>query len=395
MNRRAFLTLGTAGLAGAGLRSPAYSLLAAPAPVAAVTPPVNSELVRSAPASAAPVTAEEHVRTIAAMAPPKRPRPVVAVVVGRHGGETTDFMVPFGVLSRSGVADVRALGVHDGQVPMMPALAIRPQATLAAFDAEHRDGADYVIVPAMHDVDPAIVAWVKKQAASGAIIVGVCEGGRLLGAAGLLEGRRATTHWYALDDLRSAHPAMKWVPDRRYVADRQVVTTTGVSASLPISLALVEAIAGARRARTLADELGVEHYDARHDSKAYRLDAGHIGTAVRNRLAFWSHETVGVRVADGVDEIALALTADAFSRTYCSQAVAVAATATARVRSLSGLEIVAERGLKDRVDHVLAPPDSTRPGLAIDRALADIAGRYGERTAAFVALQLEYARPRR
>lgn len=371
MNRRFFLFSGIAGIA-----------IAAGGSLAVVSLPETE----ASPAS--PIDADEHARTIAALAPPKRSRPLVAVVAGSRGGETTDFLIPFGVLSRSQVADVRALAVREGPLPLMPALAIRPHTTLAAFDAEQPDGADFVVVPAMHEQDPQIIAWLRKQAAAGATIIGVCEGARLLAAAGLLDGRRATTHWHAIESVQRASPAMTWERDRRYVVDRGVVTTTGVTASLPVSLALVEAIAGAERARTLTRELGIETYDARHDSAAFGLTARHMATAARNWLAFWTHQTLGLQVADGVDEIALAFTADAFSRTYRSRARTVASVPT--VRSLSGLEIVVDHTTRDQVDDMLPPLVGAEPGRALERALAEIAARYGESTSAFVALQLEY-----
>ena len=73
-----------------------------------------------------------------------------------------------------------------------------------------RDGADYVIVPAMsRDDDPAALQWIKSQAAKGAIIVGVCAGAKVVGNTGLLDGKRATTHWYSLKELRDEHPAIR------------------------------------------------------------------------------------------------------------------------------------------------------------------------------------------
>nr|QQZ51993.1 DJ-1/PfpI family protein [Phenylobacterium glaciei] len=78
----------------------------------------------------------------------------------------------------------------------------------------------------------------------GATIVSICEGARVLANAGLLHDRRATTHWSALKGLTKAYPDTTWVRDRRYVQDGAVISTTGVSASIPASLALVEAIAG-------------------------------------------------------------------------------------------------------------------------------------------------------
>jgi transcriptional regulator GlxA family with amidase domain len=371
MNRRFFLFSGITGLAimtGGGL-----AVLSLPETEALTAPLID---------------AEEHARTIAALAPPKRSRPLVAVIAGSRGGEATDFLIPFDVLSRSQVADVRALAIREEPLPLIPALTIRPHATLAAFESEHPEGADYVVVPAMHEQDPEIIAWLRKQVATGATIVGVCEGARLLAEAGLLDGRRATTHWHAIDDVQRASPSMTWERDRRYVVDRGVVTTTGVTASLPVSLALVEAIAGADRARTVAVELGVQTYDARHNSAAFRLTARHVATAARNWLAFWTHQTLGLQIADGVDEIALAFTADAFSRTYRSRAVTVASVPT--VRSLSGIEIVVDHTTRDQVDDMLSPLVGADPGRALERALAEVAARYGESTSAFVALQLEY-----
>ena len=113
-----------------------------------------------------------------------------------------------------------------------------------------REGADYVIVPAMsRDDDPAALQWIRSQAAKGATIVGVCAGAKVVGDAGLLDGKRATTHWYFLKELREEHPAIRYVADRRLVVDRGVATTTGITASMPMSLTLIEAIAGRDKAR--------------------------------------------------------------------------------------------------------------------------------------------------
>src|SRR5262245_27494980 len=105
-----------------------------------------------------PVPADEQGRTIAALRPPKRARPVIAVVAANAGTETTDYLVPFSVLARSGVGDVAALSAEPGPVTLMPALAVRTRETIAQFDGRVPDGADYVIVPALHDpATPAVV----------------------------------------------------------------------------------------------------------------------------------------------------------------------------------------------------------------------------------------------
>src|SRR5262245_54313111 len=160
------------------------------------------------PAAVAP---EEQARTIAALAP-RRARPVVAVVGDNAGSETTDYLVPFAVLTRSGAADVHALGTGPGPIRMSPALTIEPQATTSDFDARFPEGADYVIVPALERSDsPAVVGWIRSQREKGATVVGICAGAMVLAAAGMLDGRNGTVHWYYVDDLREGHPTMRWV----------------------------------------------------------------------------------------------------------------------------------------------------------------------------------------
>src|SRR5581483_9662453 len=140
---------------------------------------------------------------------------------------------------------VTLLATGDGPVKLYPVFTVEPHATIAQFDAQHPDGADYVIVPAMsRDDDPAALAWIAAQAAKGAVVIGVCAGAKVVAQAGLLDGRHGTTHWYYVDQLRKRHPRVQYVPDRRFVIDDRVLTTTGITASIPMALTLIEAIAG-------------------------------------------------------------------------------------------------------------------------------------------------------
>ena len=98
------------------------------------------------------------------------------------------------------MADVVLLATEPGPVKLYPALEVEPHATIATFDAQHPEGADYVIVPAMsRDDDPTVLQWLRSQAAKSATIIGVCAGAMVVGEAGLLDGKRATTHWYYVE----------------------------------------------------------------------------------------------------------------------------------------------------------------------------------------------------
>lgn len=347
----------------------------------------------AAASAAAPIGAQESEAMIAALKPRKRQRPLIAIIGINDATEVTDYVVPYGILRRANVADVVALATKPGPVTLYPVLKVEPQATVADFDARHPEGADYVIVPAMsRDDDPAALEWIKSQAAKGAMIIGVCAGAKVVGAAGLLDGRRATTHWYYVGELRKKHPTIHYIADRRFVIDQGVATTTGITASMPTMLTLIEAIAGREKAQTVARNLGVQHWDARHNSSAFTFTRPFALTAMGNTLAFWKREQLGIELAPGVDEASLALVADVWSRTYRSRAVTFAATPGA-IETLGGIRILPDQVATNwPAERLLPPIGDRRPVEALDQALREISARYGMPTADFVAMQLEYPR---
>lgn len=338
-----------------------------------------------------PIPGEETRATIEALKPPKRVRPVIAIVGINDGTEITDYLMPYGILRRADIADVVALATQPGPMVLYPALKVEPQATIADFDAQHPEGADYVIVPAMiREDDPAALRWIRSQAEKGAMIVGVCVGAKVVAATGLLDGRKATTHWYSLEAMLKEHPSIRRVADRRFLVDGRVATTTGISASMPMSLTLIEAIAGREKAEAVAADLGVANWDARHDSGAFTFTRPFALTAIGNSLAFWRRETLGIELSKGVDEVSLALIADAWSRTYRSRVMTFAASADA-VESRNGIRIIPDK-VSASTTRVPAAPLGSKPAEALDDTLKAIADRYRENTADFVAMQLEYRR---
>jgi putative intracellular protease/amidase len=354
-------------------------------------------IVRLPPApslATAPLIAKEETdASLAALKPPKRARPLIAIVGINDATETTDYLMPYGILRRADVADVVTLATRPGPMTLFPVLRLQPQATIAAFDALHPDGADYVIVPAMsRDDDPSALQWIREQAAKGAMVIGVCAGAKVVGRAGLLDGKQATTHWYSLGELQGRHPSIRYVANRRLVVDGSVATTTGISASMPMSLTLIEAIAGRDKAAAIARDIGLADWDARHDSSAFRFTRPFAVTTMRNVLAFWNREQLGIELSPGVDEVTLALVADAWSRTYRSRAVTFAGTAGA-LATRNGIRILPDEvAAKWPAERLLSAVDAAPPAKALEQTLAAIEARYGMPTADLVAMQLEYPR---
>ena len=325
-----------------------------------------------------------------------RRRPVIAVIGNNSGTELIDFVIPYGVLVASGAADVITVATHSGPLTMRPALKLQAQTTARDFNARYPDGADYVIVPAMVDrEDPVLLEWIATQSRLGATTVSICDGALVVANAGVSNGHVATAHW-ATESLRmQQYPGTHWVKDTRYVADGRVVSSAGISAAMPTSLALVEAIAGRARASALADELGVADWSTQHDSDAFqpRLGVNIGGFAATNVTNHWFHsmQHIGVPVTAGMDEIALAITADAYSRTGRSHAHALAASSDP-VTTRHGLVLLPDRVIGDAatLDAVLPALKPVPSAQVFDTVLASIADRYGRNTAYGVALDFEY-----
>ena len=133
------------------------------------------------------------------------------------------------------------------------------------FDDAVARGIDTLVVPGAVEVDgeghvhplvdPALVDWVAKLAARTHRITSVCVGAHLLAAAGLLDGKRATTHWSTAQQLAADHPEVKVDADPIFIREGNVWTGAGISACLDLSLALIAEDLGEAVALRVARQL--------------------------------------------------------------------------------------------------------------------------------------------
>ncbi|MDQ0383121.1 GlxA family transcriptional regulator [Amycolatopsis thermophila] len=108
-----------------------------------------------------------------------------------------------------------------------------------------------------HPVPPELARAARTIAGRAKRVASICTGTFVLAAAGLLDGRRATTHWQHAATLARAHPAIQVEPDAIFVEDGPVFTSAGVTAGIDLALALVERDHGAELARSVARSLVV------------------------------------------------------------------------------------------------------------------------------------------
>jgi transcriptional regulator GlxA family with amidase domain len=183
------------------------------------------------------------------------------------GVEVLDFAGPFEVFSRTRLTPgVESRRSEEGAPFEVFTVAARPLPVTTTgglrvtphFDFARAPRPDILVVPggfgtrALLD-DRATLDWILQRAAEAQRVTSVCTGALLLAKAGLLAGRRATTHWGALDLLASLDPTIRVERERRVVEDG-IVTSAGVAAGIDMALSIVESLHG----RSVADETA--HY---------------------------------------------------------------------------------------------------------------------------------------
>ncbi len=337
------------------------------------------------------------IAPIANAAPPQPvvvpARPTAVVLLSQAGTEITDFLAPYAILAESRAFNVVALAPTADPVPTSGRLGVVPQQTLAAFDAAHPEGAAVVVVPNVLDPEnPVIGAWLRARHEHGSVVASICEGARVLAHNGLLDGHAATTHFAAIDGLRTTRPQVRWQNDVRYVDDGTVVSSAGITAGIDAALHLVERFAGRDTAVRTAAALNLPPL-ADPAVAGPRLSAAMLGTGVINGAFSWPKTRVALQMSDGIDELAATAVLDAYPRTFAAVASSVTPLG-APVVSRHGLLLVPLGAPSGDDDVVILPDAAADHFFAFDRVLADIAQRYDLATAVLSANQLEYAADR-
>ncbi|MFE3444030.1 helix-turn-helix domain-containing protein [Nocardia sp. NPDC059180] len=153
--------------------------------------------------------------------------------------------------------DFRVCGVEPGK----PLPATSPGVTVTPeYGLDELAAADLVAIPAFPAStghDPVVVDAVRAAADAGAIVLTVCSGAFLAGAAGLLDGRKCTTHWRYVDQLAAQFPAATVDPDVLFVDEGNLITSAGTAAGIDACLHLVRREIGSAAANGIARRMVV------------------------------------------------------------------------------------------------------------------------------------------
>lgn len=164
--------------------------------------------------------------------------------------EILDFCGPFEVFSsahsESGERLFNALTVAetDDLVTCRGGLLVKPNVTFATAPKF-----DIILAPGGFGTDqqqenPVVLDWLRQQRGAAELTTSVCTGAFLLGAAGLLDGLRATSHWSTIERLRGFAPNVTVLDDERVVDQGEIITSAGVSAGIDMALHIVQRLHG-------------------------------------------------------------------------------------------------------------------------------------------------------
>lgn len=167
----------------------------------------------------------------------------VSVITEVWGVDRTDRGVPH--------FDLRRTAAEPTPIAMRGGLSLTPDRTLAWLTR-----ADLIVVPGLDDhLIPApapVLEALRRAHARATPIASLCGGAFPLAQAGLLDGRRAVTHWYLTDNLRTTYPHVKVTQDALFLHDGNIWTSAGTAAGIDLCLHLVRMMHGAETAATIA-----------------------------------------------------------------------------------------------------------------------------------------------
>ena len=227
------------------------------------------------------------------------------------------------------VYEVRVLSEKGG--PVLSSLGVGVQTerfSARAFDTLIVLGTE----DASANATPGLLKFIRRGLKLSRRVTSICTGAFILAQAGLLDGRRATTHWYHARELQSRFPNVKVEEDRIFIIDSPIWTSAGATAGLDLALALVEKDLGEDAARSVAKKLVMQHRRAGGQSQHSELLAlSPKSDRIQNALSFAEKNLSSALSVDKLAEVAN-LSPRQFSRAFQTETGQSPAKAVEKLR---------------------------------------------------------------
>lgn len=239
--------------------------------------------------------------------------------------------------------DIRLLSEEGGPIPNSLGMSVETRAL-------SRQKADTLIVTGLlHPASssPGLIRRVRKAAESARRTASVCTGAFILGEAGLLEGRRVTTHWLHARTLQKQFPNAHVEEDRIFIIDGPIWTSAGMSAGIDLALGMIEKDFGAELARAVAQKLVVYHRRAGGQSQhSALLEMDAKSDRIQSALEYARRN---LRAPLTVEELAEAahLSPRQFSRAFRAE------TGQSPAKAVENLRVEAARVMIEQTRHTI------------------------------------------
>ncbi len=197
--------------------------------------------------------------------------------------------------------------------------------------------------------DAGFIRWLGRAANRVSRVTSVCSGSLLLAQAGLLDGRRATTHWSRVADMKKRFPAVRVEPDGIWVRDGRFWTSAGITAGIDLALALVAEDLGPSVARDVARQLVVYAQRPGGQTQHSRLlDLGPVGGRFAD-LNAWIRQNLDGHLGVEVLALRVNMSPRTFARSYVAETGVTPAKAVERLRVEAARALIegGERSMHD------------------------------------------------
>jgi transcriptional regulator GlxA family with amidase domain len=177
--------------------------------------------------------------------------------------EVLDFAGPFEAFSIASIPEqsdkpflVQTVSQYGKMIKTRNGLMVQPH-----FSFDNAPDFDIVIVPGGYGAEEieinneVVIQWIKKQSNKVELITSVCTGAFLLAKAGLIDGKRATTHWMDIDRLEREFPNVKVESNCKFIDEGSIITSGGISAGINMSFHIIKRLLGEDVAKTTAKRM--------------------------------------------------------------------------------------------------------------------------------------------
>ncbi|MDF3818929.1 DJ-1/PfpI family protein [Leptospira sp. 96542] len=271
----------------------------------------------------------------------------VVLLAEENGTEITDLLIPFYLFSETKQFNVIIASKTNEPISVWKGLYLIPHIKIEDINFKP----NVIVIPAtFFPEDKTLIGFIQKNVS--AEILSVCEGARLVANSNSFDGFQITTHASALQELRSNYKQMNWLDNKRYLVDRNLTSTAGVSSAVEGSLFVIQKILGEQTKNQLLKKI---HYpkDNINESHISRAIGFMDQLSIAKKVIFGKNQTIGVELNPDADEFILAAYLDSFNRTF---PLRIETFGTGVIRSKNGLILYPTAKKKD-YDLILCESD--------------------------------------